>query len=117
MKVTNCASEVRTAEFAAFERSEDAMPDLDPSAVESLLHAGARRRGVKVDAYRDLIQATADRARVGFSRTLEIIADFEKMPPNERLALVEQLALLKEQAAREGMSVGRFVTIMVSDDD
>ena len=70
-----------------------------------------------VDAYRDLIQATADRARVGLAGALQVIADFEKMSARERKVLVEHLAILKEKAAREGMSVARFVTIMLGDND
>ena len=97
--------------------SEDAISDLDPAAIETLLHDGARRRGVTVEAYRDLIQATADRARVYLSGALQVIADFEKMASRERRVLVEHLALLKEEAAREGMPVARFVTIMLGDDD
>ena len=97
--------------------SEDAISDLDSAAIETLLYDGARRRGVTVEAYRDLIQATADRARVGFSEALQVIADFEKMASHERIILVEHLALLKEEAARDGMSVARFVTIMLDEDD
>jgi len=91
------------------------MPDLDRAAIESLLHEGARRRGVTLDAYRDLIQATADRAWVGLARALQVITDFEKMPPRERLVLVEHLAILREKAASEEMSVGRYVTLMLGD--
>jgi len=36
------------------------MSDLDPAAIERLLQDGARRRGVPVNAYRDLVQTKAD---------------------------------------------------------
>ena len=93
------------------------MPDLDPADIERLLHDGAQRRGVTVDAHRNLIQTTAGRARVGFARALQVVADFEKMPSRERKVLVEHLAILKEEAARQGMSVSRFVTTMLDDAD
>jgi len=48
---------------------------------------------------------------------MQVIADFEKMPPNERKALVEQLAILEQGAARYGVSVGNFVRIMLGGDD
>jgi hypothetical protein len=93
------------------------MSDLDPAAtIESLLHDGARRRGMTLDAYRDLVQATADGARVGFATALLVITNFETMSPGERNTLVEQLAIIEKEATRCGVSVGRFLTIMLDDD-
>ena len=43
---------------------------MDPAAIERLLQEAAQRRGVTVDAYRDLVQATADIARVSFATAL-----------------------------------------------
>jgi len=93
------------------------MSDLDPAAVESLLQEAARRRGVTVDAYRDLVQAIADVAGVDFATALKVIAVFEKMPAGERNALFEQLAVIEQQAARFGVSVGRYVRIMLGGED
>jgi len=39
------------------------------------------------------------------------------MPPDEFKAFAESLIMLTEEAARHGVSIGRFVTIMLSDDD
>ena len=39
------------------------------------------------------------------------------MPSGERKVLVEQLAILEERAARYGVSVAKFVTILLGDDD
>jgi len=97
--------------------SEDAISDLAPDAIESMLLDGARRRGVTVDDYRDLIEATASRAGVTFEKALQVIADFENTPWLERKVLVEHLALLKQEAARYGMSISRFVTTMLDKDD
>ena len=93
------------------------MFDLDPAAIESLLHDGARQRGVTIYAYRNLVQATAIDAGVTFERALQVVADFHKMPSGERKVLVEQLAILEERAARYGVSVAKFVTILLGDDD
>ena len=94
------------------------MPDLDTAAIERLLYEGARRRGVTVDAYRNLVQATADNAAgVTFEKALQVITAFEKMPPGERNALFEQLAIIEHEATRHGMSVSRFVRIMLGGDD
>ena len=83
------------------------MPDLDPADIERLLHDGAQRRGVTVDAHRNLIQTTAGRARVGFARALQVVADFEKMPSRERKVLVEHLAISrKRQRDRACQSAG-----------
>jgi hypothetical protein len=57
------------------------MPDLAPAAIESLLHEGARRRSMMIDAYRDLIQATADGSGVSFATALQVITVLDKMPP------------------------------------
>jgi len=57
------------------------MSDLDPAAIERLLHEGARRRGMTVDAYRDLVQATAEGAEVSFATALQVITVLDKMPP------------------------------------
>jgi len=57
------------------------MPDPDPIAIENLLQEGALRHGVTVDACRDLVQAAADAARVGFTTALQVITAFEKRPP------------------------------------
>src|SRR4051812_1827124 len=93
------------------------MPDLNPIAIENLLHEGALRYGVTVEAYRDLVQATADVARVSFAMALQVITAFEKLPPGERNALFEQLAIIEQEAARHGVSVTRFVRIMLGGDD
>ena len=84
------------------------MPDLDPAAIERLLQEAAQRRGVPIDAYRDLVQATADVARVSFATALQVMAVFEKMPAGERNALFEQLAIIEQEAARFGVSVSRY---------
>jgi len=97
--------------------SEDDISDLAADAVESMLLDGARRRGVTVDDYRDLIEATAGRAGATFEKALQVIADFENTPWLERKILVEDLAILKQEAARYGMSVSRFVTTMLDEDD
>src|SRR4051794_9236494 len=92
------------------------MADLEPAVIESLLHEGARRRGETVDAYRDFIQTTAGRAGVSFEKALQLANYFETLPPAERRAMVEQLLILKEEAARYGVSVDRFAEIMLDDD-
>ena len=46
------------------------MSDLDPAPIERLLQEAAQRRGVPVDAYRDLVQAVADVAGVDFATAL-----------------------------------------------
>ena len=56
------------------------MPDLDPADIERLLQEGARRRGVTVEAYRDFVQAAADRAGVSFATALQVISLLDKMP-------------------------------------
>ena len=61
--------------------SEDAMPDLDAAAIERLLQEAAQRRGVPVDANRDLVQAAADVARVGLAAALQVITVLKKVPP------------------------------------
>src|SRR4051812_48427741 len=66
---------------------EDVMGDLDPAAIERLLHDGARRRGETVDAYRDFIQTTAGRAGVSFEKALQLANYFETLPPGERKAM------------------------------
>ena len=53
------------------------MPDLDPAVIESLLYAGAHRRDVTVDAYRDLVQAAAVNAGIAFEKALGVLNDFE----------------------------------------
>ena len=94
------------------------MSDLDAAAIEKLLHEGARRRGVTVDAYRNLVQATADNATgVTFERALQVVIAFERMPPGERNAMFEQLAIIEQEAARYGVPVSRFVKIMLCGDD
>jgi hypothetical protein len=92
--------------------SED--DNLGPAAIGSL-HDGARRRGMMVDPYRDLVQATADDAGVTFERALQLIKNFDTMPPDEFKAFAESLVMLTEEATRHGVSIGRFVTIMLSD--
>ena len=84
---------------------EDAVADLDPAAIESLLQETARRRGVTVDAYRDFITAIADPAGVTFEKAVQVISDFERMPPDEFKALAESLVMLTAEAARYGVSV------------
>ena len=93
------------------------MSDLDPAAVERLLQEGAQRRGVTIAAYRDLVHATADVARVSFATALQVISAFEKMPPGERNTLFEQLAMIEQEATRFGVSVGRYVRIMFGGDE
>ena len=90
------------------------MPDLDPAAIENLLHEGALRRGLKPNAYRDLVQAKADIAGISFATALQVITVLEKMSPSERKAWFGQLATFERQAARYGMSVTRFVRMMFS---
>ena len=104
----------RHGHHAARALSEHVMSDLDPAAIESLLQEGARRRGVTVDAYRGLVQARADIARVSFATALLVITVFQKMPPGERKAFFEQLAIIEPEAARSGVSVRRLVSIMLS---
>jgi hypothetical protein len=64
-----------------------------------------------------LVQATADVARVSFATALLVMTAFEKMLPGERNALFEQFAIIEHEAARHGMSVSRFVRIMLGGDD
>jgi len=92
------------------------MADLDPAAIERLLHEGARRRGVTVDAYRDFIQTTANRSGATFEQALQLAAYYETLPPAERKAMVEQLDTIAEDAARYSVSVDRFAKIMLDDD-
>ena len=89
------------------------MNHLNPLTIENLLHEGALRRRITVNAYRDLVRAKADIAGVRFATALLVITAFEKMSPGERKAWFEQLATFERQAARYGMSVARFVTIML----
>ena len=96
------------------------MPDLDLATIESLLLDGARRRGMTVTAYRDLIQAIANRTKAPFGKTLLVIDKFETSYPRDHQAVVkqiEQLAFLRDGAARLGVSVRRFLTILFGDDD
>ena len=93
------------------------MPDLDPAAIKRLLQEAAQRRGVPVDAYRDLVQAVADVAGVDFATALRVMAVFEKLPAAERNALFEQLAVIQQQAAHFGVPVGKYVRIMLGGDD
>src|SRR4051794_31025511 len=96
------------------------MPDLGPADIENLLLDGARRRGMTVTAYRDLIQAMANRTKAPFGKTLLVIDKFEASYPRDHQAVVrqiEQLAFLREGAARLGVSVRRFLTILFDDED
>jgi len=96
------------------------MPDLDPADIESLLLGGARRRGMTVTAYRDLIQAIANRTKAPFGKTLLVIDDLETSYPRDHQAVVEQieqLAFLREGAARLGVSVRKFLMILFGDDE
>ena len=95
------------------------MPDLDPAAIESLLLDGARRRGMTVTAYRDLIKAIANRTKAPFGKTLLVIDNFETSYPRDQAVVeqIEQLAFLHEGAARLGVSVRRFLTILFGDED
>jgi len=93
-----------------------AMPDLEPAAIKNLLNDGARRSRMTVDAYRGLIQSTANSAGVSFATALQVITFFERMPPGERSAFFEQLALIEQAAERYGVSVGRFVRIIIGGD-
>src|SRR4051794_9739387 len=96
------------------------MPDLDPAAIESLLLAGARRRRMTVEAYRDLIQAITNRTKAPFGKTLQVLENFETSYPRDHQAVVkhiEQLAYLREGAARLGVSVRRFLAILFGDED
>jgi len=91
--------------------------DLDPATIESLLHSGAGRRGVTVDAYRDFIKAIADPAGVTFEKAVQVISDFERMPPDELKALAESLVMLTAEAARYGVSVSGLAKIMLDYND
>ena len=94
-----------------------AMPDLDSVVIENLLHEGALRRRITVNAYRDLVRAKADIAGIRFATALLVMAALE-MPLGKRNTLFEQLvAIIEQDAARHGMSVGRFVKIMLCGDD
>ena len=93
------------------------MSDLDPAVIENLLQEGARRRGVPLNAYRDLVQTKADIAGISFATALQVITAIEKMSPGERKALFEHLAIIERQAARYGMSVARFVRVMFGGDN
>jgi len=93
------------------------MTYLDPTLIETLLQEGALRRGVTVVAYRDLIQATADGSGASFERALQLAAYNETLPPDERKAMIEQLAIIEQEAARHGVSVTTFAKIMLSDGD
>ena len=73
-----------------------------------------------VTAYRDLIQAIANRTKAPFGKTLQVIENFETSYPRDHQAVVEQieqLAFLREGAARLGVSVPRFLTILFDEDD
>ena len=87
------------------------MPDLEPAAIKNLLNDGARRSRMTVDAYRSLIQSTANSARVSFATALQVITFFERMPPGERNAFFEQLAIIEKAAARYGVSVGLIINV------
>ena len=93
------------------------MTYLDPTLIETLLQEGALRRGVTVVAYRALIQATADGSGASFEQALQLAAYNETLPPDERKAMIEQLAIIKQEAARYGVSVTTFAKIMLSDGD
>ena len=93
------------------------MPDLEPAAIKNLLNDGARRSRMTVDAYRGLIQSTANSAGVSFATALQVITAIEKMSPGERKALFEHLAIIERQAARYGMSVARFVRVIFGGDN
>jgi len=114
--------------FAHFEPGEDArlfrriqnMPDLDAAAIESLLLDGARRHGMTVSAYRELLRAIANRTKAPFGKTLQVIENFETSYPRDHQAVVEQieqLAFLREGAARLGVSVRKFLMILFGDDE
>src|SRR3954467_13490717 len=92
------------------------MPDLDPAAIETLLQEGARRRGVPVNAYRDLVQAKADIAEIDFATALHLINAVEKLSPEDRKFWFQQLSIVERAAARYGVSVVRFVRIMLDGD-
>jgi len=108
---------VREASLREYAFPRDAMSDLDPATIERLLHDAARRHGVTVDAYRDLIQATAEIAEVSFEVTLLVIAVFDKMPAGERNALFEQFAIIEEEAVRYGVSVASLIRIVLGGGD
>jgi hypothetical protein len=72
---------------------------------------------VTVEVYRNLIQATADDTRVGFAKALQVINNFEKMPPDEFKASAESLIMLTEEAARYGVPVSELAKIMLDYDD
>ena len=80
------------------------MSDLDPAPIERLLQEAAQRRGVPVDAYRDLVQAVADVAGVDFATALRVMAVFEKLPAAERNALFEQLSSRQRTSACRSVS-------------
>jgi len=54
---------------------------------------------------------------ISFATALQVITAIEKMSPGERKALFEQLATIERQAARYGMSVARFVRVMLGRGD
>jgi len=96
------------------------MPDLDPADIEILLLEGARRHRMTVTAYRDLIQAITNRTKAPFGKTLQVIENFQTSYPRDHQAAVEQLeqlAFLREGAARLGVSVRGFLTILFGDED
>jgi len=96
------------------------MPDLDAAAIESLLLDGARRHGMTVSAYRELLRAIANRTKAPFGKTLQVIENFETSYPRDHQAVVEQieqLAFLREGAARLGVSVRKFLMILFGDDE
>ena len=94
--------------------SEDAISDLEPADIERLLERG---RGATVDAYCDFIQTIADLAGITFEKALQVISDFERMPPDEFKALAESLVMLTAEAARYGVSAGELTKIILDYND
>jgi len=96
----------RHGHHAARALSEHVMSDLDPAAIETLLQEGARRRGIPVNAYHDVVRAKTDIAGISFATALQVTSAIEKMSSGK--AWFEQLAILERQAERYRMSVTRF---------
>src|SRR3954453_21142739 len=92
------------------------MADLDPAAIESLLNEGALRRGVPVDPYRNLVQATADKSRGGHVRGGAAGSRRFRQDASARAQALEQVAILEGGGSPLGVSVSRSVKIMLCGD-
>ena len=74
----------RFAVFRAFQK--EPCPIWTPPTSSACCRKGHGARGMTVEAYRDLIQATADRAGVSFATALQVISLLDKMPSGVHLA-------------------------------